>query len=109
MYGCYDHGCARNMKMLLANRGGGLGNVRVLGLGRGVQGLGVQGSKYWGLIPQNHPDYCSWHLKPRFFLAVGPSAGLAHMTVAESNSTFFWVTEPAEMLSPSPAPRSYWE
>ena len=23
LYGCYDHGCARNMKVLLANRRGG--------------------------------------------------------------------------------------
>ena len=25
LYGCYDRGCARNMKMLRANRGGGGG------------------------------------------------------------------------------------
>ena len=34
-YRCYDRGCARNMKMLRANRGG-VGRFRVWGLGFGV-------------------------------------------------------------------------
>ena len=55
LFGCYDRGCARNMKMLRANRGGGWVDLvfRAFDRAKKVQGLIGLGGPALSLGPHN--------------------------------------------------------